>query len=53
MSRLSNIIHASFNSKIVEAEEEAPVETAPEAPIEAAPEVAKEEAHVDGTDVAD
>lgn len=31
MSRLSNIIHAGFNSKIIEAEEEAPVETSAEA----------------------
>ena len=45
MSRLSNIIHTSFNSKIVEAEEEAPVE----APVEAAP----AETPVEGTEAAE
>lgn len=49
MSRLSNIIHTSFNSKIIEAEEEAPVETPAEAPVEAAP----AEAPVDGTEAAE
>ena len=37
MSRLSEIIHNSFNSKIIEAEEEAPAETAPAAPVPAPP----------------
>jgi len=50
MSRLSNIIHTSFNSKIIEAEEEAPVETPEEAaPVEAAP----AEAPVEGTEAAE
>jgi len=49
MSRLSSIIHASFNSKIIEAEEEAPVETPAEPPVEAAP----AEAPVEGTEAAE
>ena len=55
MSRLSEIIHTSFNTKVVEAEEEAPVEETPPAPApEAAPaEAEPAEAPVDGTEAAE
>lgn len=55
MSRLSEIIHTSFNSKVVEAEEEAPVEETPPAPApEAAPaEAEPTEEPVDGTEAAE
>ncbi len=53
MSRLSEIIHTSFNSKMVEADEEAPVEETPAPAPEAAPaEAVPTEAPVEGTEAA-